>query len=134
VAHIRAVLRRALGQAMAWGTMVPRNVAALAKPPRSAHKPVQPLSAEQVRLFLDATKDDRIGPLFHVAIASGLRQGEFFGLRWQDVDLSTGVLTVRYAMQRVDKKPTLDAEVSSDDHTADLVRHRARSATRSPDV
>jgi hypothetical protein len=43
-----------------------------------------------------------------VVITTGLRQGELFGLRWQqDVDLTAGVLRVRHAMQRVDGTPTL---------------------------
>jgi len=108
VQYIRAVLRRALGQAMKWG-LVARNVATLTEPPRSAKKPVQPLTAEQARAFLDFTKDDRLGPLFHVAITTGLRQGELFGLRWPDVDLAAGTLTVRHALQRINGKPTLVA-------------------------
>lgn len=105
VQYMRAILRRALGQALKWG-MVRRNVATLVDPPRSVKQPVQPLTADQARTFLDATKDDRLGPLFHVAMTTGLRQGELFGLRWDDVDLTAGTLSVRYAMQRVDGKPT----------------------------
>ena len=82
------------------------NVATLVEPPRAVRKQVQPLSAEQVRVLLEATKDDRLGPLIHVAIASGLRQGELLGLRWEDLDLEAGALTVRFAMQRVDGKQT----------------------------
>ena len=33
--------------------------------------------------------------LFTVAVVTGLRQGELLGLRWSDVDLSAGTLTVR---------------------------------------
>jgi integrase len=40
-------------------------------------------------------------------IASGLRQGELFGLRWQDVDLAAGTLYVRHALQRIDGALTL---------------------------
>lgn len=105
VAYARAVLRRALGYAIKW-SLVGRNVATLVDPPRAVRAPVQPLTAAQVRLFLDATKEDRLGPLIHVAIASGLRQGELFGLRWRDVDLDAGTLTVRYAMQRIVGVPT----------------------------
>ncbi|HEV2066460.1 MAG TPA: site-specific integrase [Thermomicrobiales bacterium] len=105
VAYMRAVLRRALGYAVKW-SLVSRNVATLVDPPRAVQKPVQPLSAAQVRILLDATKDDRLGPLIHVAIATGLRQGELFGLRWRDTDLDTGTLHVRYAMQRIDGVPT----------------------------
>jgi len=59
-----------------------------------------------VRILLDATRDDRLGPLIHVAIATGLRQGEVFGLRWRDIDLDTGTLHVRYAMLRIAGVPT----------------------------
>ncbi|WP_431984736.1 hypothetical protein [Streptomyces qinglanensis] len=31
----------------------------------------------------------------------GLRRGDILGLRWQDVDLDAGVLTVRQTLQRV---------------------------------
>lgn len=106
VQYIRAILRRALGQAQKWGE-VSRNVAALVDPPRTVRHQVRPLSPEQAWAFIEYTRDDRLGPLFHVAIASGLRQGELLGLRWQDVDLSAGTLTVRHAMQRVNGKPTL---------------------------
>ena len=106
VQYIRAILRLALGQAMKW-SLIGRNVAALVDPPRSVKTQVRPLTADQARAFVEAVRDDRLGPLFHVAIASGLRQGELFGLRWEDVDLATGTLTVRHALQRVSGAPTL---------------------------
>lgn len=81
-------------------------MATLVDPPRSVHKKVNPLSANQARAFIKATHDDRLGPLFTVAILTGLRQGELFGLRWQDVDFAGGTLSVRHAMQRVGGKPT----------------------------
>lgn len=105
VQYHRAVLRHALGQALKWG-LVTRNVATLVDPPRSNPKEVTPLTVGQVARFLSATRDDREGPLYHVAIGTGLRQGELFGLRWRDVDLDGASLTVRYAMQRIDGKPT----------------------------
>lgn len=106
VQYMRAVLRRALGQALKWG-LVSRNVATLVDPPRSTKQPVKPLSSEQARLFIAHTVSDRLGPLFHVAITTGLRQGELFGLRWEDVDLEAGALRVRHALQRVDGALTL---------------------------
>jgi len=39
VQYVRAVLRRALGQAVKW-SLVSRNVATLVDPPRSVRKPV----------------------------------------------------------------------------------------------
>lgn len=103
VQYIRAVLRSALGRAMKWG-QVTRNVATLVDPPRSVRNPVQPLTPEQAQQFIAATKEDRLGPLFHIAIMTGLRQGELFGLRWEDVNLDEKFLTVRYALQRIEGK------------------------------
>ena len=43
---------------------------------------------------------DRLEALYRLAIASGLRQGELLGLRWQDVDLETRTLSVRHILQQ----------------------------------
>ncbi len=66
----------------------------------------------------------------------GLRQGEALGLRWQDVDLETGVLNVRVALQRVrgDKPRLVEPKTRQSRRTlplpptvvAQLRAHRAR--------
>ncbi len=38
----------------------------------------------------------------------GLRPGEALGLRWQDIDLETGILRVQVALQRIDGKLVVD--------------------------
>jgi len=100
VLHMRAVLRRALNQALRWG-LVPRNVATLVDPPRVPRYEVQAITPQQARAFLDAVRGDRLEGLYTVALAVGLRQGEVLGLRWEDLDLEGGFLTVRHALQRV---------------------------------
>ncbi len=52
-------------------------------------------TAEQTRAFLSSQKDDRLFPLWRLAIMTGLRRGEIAGLRWQDLDLDEGVVHVR---------------------------------------
>ena len=106
VDYIRAVLRRALGQAMRWG-IVTRNVATLVEPPKARKKRVQPFSPEEARQFLDAIRGDRLEALYAVALAIGLRQGEALGLGWDDLDLDSGTITVRHALQRINGKLTL---------------------------
>jgi len=100
---IRSVLRRALGQALKWG-LVARNVATLVDPPRAPRPEIHPLSPTQGCALLDAARGDRHEALYRVALSLGLRQGEALGLRWSDVDLEAGVLHVRQALQRVDRK------------------------------
>jgi integrase len=104
----RTILRRALGQAERRG-YVARNVVALTDAPavKVDERPV--LTPEQARQLFDALHDDRLLPLYMVAIHTGLRQGELLALRWSDVDLEAGTLTVtgtldRKVRQRTDPK------------------------------
>jgi integrase len=101
VEYMRAVLRRALNDALRWG-LVARNVATLVTPPRAQRYEIRPLDPDQARAFLEAIQGDRLQALYSVALAVGLRQGEALGLRWEDVDLEQGTIHVRRALQRVD--------------------------------
>jgi integrase len=96
-AHARATLRRALHDAERDG-LVSRNVAGLARPPRVTRKEMHPLNAAEVRGLIDATHKDELGPLWALAVGSGLRLGELLGLTWQDIDPAQ--LVVRRAMAR----------------------------------
>lgn len=105
VDYCRAVLRRALNQALRWG-LVARNVATLVDPPKQSRPSPRFLTPAEARVFLETVKGDRLEVLYTVALAIGLRQGEALGLVWEDVDLEAGTLTVRYALQRVGGKLT----------------------------
>jgi integrase len=106
VQYLRAVLRRALGQAPKWD-LVARNVATLVEPPRSVKHEIHPFTPKQAQAFLTAVKGDRLEALYSVAIALGLRQGEALGLRWSDIDFDAGTLTVRVALHRIGGEPVL---------------------------
>jgi integrase len=100
---IRAVLHTALDEAFKWGR-VARNVADLVKAPRTTRFQATILNEHQARALLKAATNHRLGAVFSVALAVGLRLGEALGLRWEDVDLQAGTLTVRQALQRIDGK------------------------------
>lgn len=95
----RSSLRRALRDAQEAG-LVTRNVAALAKPPVLDRPEMRALSGDEVRRLLAETADDPMGPLWAVAVGTGLRRGELLGLRWSDVDQAAGSLVVKRAMSR----------------------------------
>lgn len=103
VKHLLVTLRGALAVAVKDG-LIPRNVAALVDPPRVQRSEAKVFSPDQARTFLDAVKGSRLEAAFTTAVAVGLRQGEILGLKWSDVNLETGQLTVRASLQRVDKK------------------------------
>jgi integrase len=95
VRHIRATLRRALSDAMKDGK-VGRNAASASSPPYAPKKPIAYLSERDVKRMLDATREHQFGPIFAVAVSTGLRLGELLGLAWRDVH--DGTLSVRQAL------------------------------------
>ena len=100
VVYIRSTMRRALGYAVRWGA-AGRNAAALTDPPHAVRAEPPMLSPADARKLLDVVRGDRLEALYAVAIACGLREGEAFALRWEDVDLDGGTLTVRHALLRM---------------------------------
>lgn len=101
VLYSRAILRRALGQAVKWG-MAARNSAALVDPPKMNRKEICPLDADGAKALLSEAKGTPYEALFSVGLAVGLRLGEVLGLRWEDVDLKAGSLRVVNQLQRID--------------------------------
>lgn len=96
---IRA-LSAILSNAMNIGA-VAQNVAASVKVgrvKREAQKVVPPERADLKALIKAATDTER--PLILTAITTGLRSSELRGLRWQDIDLDAGTVTV---CQRADQ-------------------------------
>lgn len=94
VQYVHRTLSKALKQAVSDG-LIPRNVCDAVRSPRPVKKEVTPLSQDQARSLLSAARGDRLETLYTVALHCGLRQGELLGLKWEDVDLTAGKLSVR---------------------------------------
>lgn len=163
VHHHRAVLRLALNRAVRH-RLIAYNPAALVELPDVEPDKSDPLTADEVRALLEATAGyrlppgfqgptlppDRLGPLWRLALATGLRLGELLGLAWDDVDLTAGTITVRAQLQRLApdrggdangwaRTPTKAARALESIHVgqgtiAVLAAHRTRQAAeRTPD-
>lgn len=59
------------------------------------HGGIKAWNATQLRVFLEAVRSHRLHPAFHLAAHTGMRRGEVLGLRWCDLDLDGGRLSVR---------------------------------------
>jgi integrase len=94
VQYIHTTLHKALKDAVSDG-LIPRNVTEGIRPPKPQKKEITPLNPEQARAFLAAAHGDRFEALYVLAVHCGLREGELLGLKWDDVDLDTGLLRVR---------------------------------------
>ncbi len=99
VRYVYSVLRIALGRALKAG-VVHRNVATLLDPPRKATVERHPLTADQIGTFLGSVDGDRQRALYVAAIGLGMRQGELLALRWSDIDLEAGTVSIRHTLQR----------------------------------
>lgn len=53
------------------------------------------LRPAEINSFLDATKDEKHHTLFFLAIMTGARQGELFGLKWSDILWETSQLQIQ---------------------------------------
>jgi len=96
VQYLRFLIKTALKQARREG-LISRNVAEDVVLPKMTSKKKKPafLTAEQVDRFLDAAEGDRLFPALQMELGTGLRRGELLALKWTDLDLEGGTVTVR---------------------------------------
>ena len=112
VARMRQTLTAALEHAEKYGH-VSRNAGRLSTMPKCDPAPARrSLTPEEARAIIEACDrpykarrqpemTERLGPLFVLALGTGLRPGELLGLRWGDLDLesATPSLTVARSMK-----------------------------------
>jgi len=143
VRNVHSLLFSALDRAMRF-RLIASNPAALVQPPRLAHREMTALTLAEARTVLEAAESDDLAALWRLAIAAGLRQGELCGLRWPDIDLDAGAVSVAAALeQRTGRKP-VGAETKTtrsrrtvplDAATVDALRqHRAGAITAALEV
>src|SRR2546425_954321 len=95
--HIHDVLSAVLRTAVKWGHLQENPARGVDLPKLKTVRPKWALTPQQAAALLE-----KLSPLGRamvgLAILSGLRRGELFALRWQDIDEGSRVLTVREAV------------------------------------
>jgi integrase len=81
-----------------------RDAAALVDRLKRPRKKLATFTEDEVRKLLQHVDGDRLAHAWHLAL-SGLRRGELCGLRWSDVDLSAGTITVTHNRVSVNGQP-----------------------------
>lgn len=82
-----------------------RNPCKLATPPKIDTAPAAYLDEAQCHELLDllsAQDDFQFEVIINLLIASGIRAGELSALYWEDLNLETGMMYIRYTLVRVD--------------------------------
>jgi integrase len=108
VRRIHSTLRAALAQAERW-SWVFDNVAAHASPPRGVPAEMKPPTPAVVARLLDfVAESDRLLHLYlTLAAMTGARRGQLLALRWRDVELLAGALSIQRAIVEGPDGPVL---------------------------
>ena len=69
--------------------------------PKTEHREMQTLSADQLAAFLLEAKHSGVFEMYYIELATGLRRGELLGLKWEDIDFTAQTLRVRRQVGRV---------------------------------
>ena len=100
VSHHHTCLHRALKMAVQWG-LINRNPADAVTPPRPRRPEMQTMNEEEVQTLLEAAKGTPYYALFYLLLFTGLRRSEFLALRWCDVDLVMGEISVTRSLHHL---------------------------------
>jgi integrase len=107
-AHVS--LRVLLNYAVAEGIIAASPLQSIRQAaPKHKRPQVEPLNERQVRAVLKAAKGHRIADaMIALALDSGMRQGELFGLRWSEVDVPGRKIHVTRSAREVAGEITVD--------------------------
>ncbi len=96
---IHSILHRSLNKAVIYDLVVknPTQGAAL---PKYKHAEMKFLDESQIPIFLIAATGSKYEALYYIAITTGMRQGELFGLQWSDLHWNSGMLYIQRQSQR----------------------------------
>ena len=99
VRYAHSVLRSAMRQAIRWRLLAqdPTDGVQL---PRLRRREMRVLNAEQSRAFLSAAIKTHYGPVFAVALTTGMRPSEYLALKCEDVDWDRGTVSVVRTLER----------------------------------
>jgi integrase len=135
VKYIAIILKRALSEAVRWQQLI-RNPADAAQSPRPAHAAeMKTWNGDELHRFLRHVESDPLYPAYLFSATCGTRRGETLGLRWRDVDLAAGrvsitqtLLAIAYRLQFSTPKTAKGRRMISMDATtvAALREHRRR--------
>jgi integrase len=104
--HIHVTLHRALRDAVR-ANLLARNPADDIELPSVGNgargAKINAWSDAELAAFLGATRDERLHVLWHTLAMTGMRRGEALALRWDDIDLEHGFISVSKSRVGVDR-------------------------------
>ncbi|MBW1820949.1 MAG: tyrosine-type recombinase/integrase [Deltaproteobacteria bacterium] len=97
------------------------------KKPTARNLVTEDLTSGQIKDLLTAIDNDihpQAGPMMKMALFTGLRRGEMFKLRWNDIDFDRGFITLR------DPKGGQDQTIPLNDSARELLENHPRTKSK----
>ncbi len=104
VRYLHTVLRQALNDAVAQGKLKRNPMLEGVKAPKVPKAAMHTWDRDELRRFLDAAVDHPLHIGLLLAATTGMRRGEVLGLRWSDVDLNAGTVSVQRNLTTVGRE------------------------------
>jgi integrase len=108
IRHVHVVGRAAFNEAIRWG-WIDRNPVKWARPPEHEPDEIKAPDEALVRRLIAEVAKERGGMdmsrLFFVAATTGARRAELCGLRWPDIDWTTGTITISRSILDLPGRP-----------------------------
>jgi integrase len=102
VTHMHRVLREALQQAVRW-QLLSRNPADAVKPPKVERQQMSVLDTDATADLIEAARETPLFMPIMLGVRCGLRRGEVVALRWRNVDLERGQISVVASAEQTDR-------------------------------
>lgn len=100
--HYHAMLSSMFSCAVKWGLME-SNPCERVMPAKLEENDVQFLDETEIALLLEALPDapPQLSVIVQIALFTGARRGEICGLRWSDIDLDVGVMSINRTLSYI---------------------------------
>ena len=109
VLHVHRLIRQALSHAVKWRLCI-RNVVDATTPPRPQRRQSRTWDVDTIHRFLKAANGSLNKDFYHLAVLTGMRKSELAGLKWENVDLTRGNLSVVTTLQRIDGRGLVEVQ------------------------
>ena len=106
VRYIHGTMHKALKTAVKLG-MIARNPAESLDVPKIKRHDIQIMNESDIHIFLEYARDTSYHTLFYTALFTGMRRSELLALRWSDIDLLLGQISVNHTLHRLDNREVI---------------------------
>jgi integrase len=96
IGNVIVILKEMLKHAVQWGHLDANPVQYIERP-RGEDKEMDVLTPDEIRRLLDA-QEEPLRTLLLTAVLTGMRQGELFGLQWENIDFARHLIHVRRSL------------------------------------